>query len=409
MAFADRKELPAYFLQPWQVKYRHALITPATRWRVFIEDQERIETDIILNAVLRIRQAGETDASRIADLLQLPEELVRFLIAGAGHLRLRTAASGQGIVAARSTVGWVYRDAATGELWPQPGEQSEPVTIDFWSGSRGQFETGTAGRVNRIDALLLDSDETSRVQPTSIELSRFGWSDDEQKRTAVISSGEQCLVISPVVKDDTGLAVLTTQDSPQLSLGRLLNAAVNQLSSVERWAKGVPLKSQRAESSSLELALVELTDTLEHLGIGQFRIASSEYLVGLIDLILGRWVDRYRSASGPEATTERTERSTSDPRLAVAERFNLGLNVIQRWERLPRFDSRRKVQELLVACTQTSDPRLKDLSVIAAQYDLCVDEQRSSEELLQLAKQVVTVGQLLLEEERVKGHGEVEG
>lgn len=406
MASADSRKLPAYFLKPWQSKHRHALLTPATRWRVFIEDQERIETDVILNAVLRIRQAGETDPSRIADLLQLPEELIRFLIASAGQLRLHAAESGQGIVAARSTVGWVYRDVATGELWPQPGEQSEPVEIDFWSGWRGQFETGTAGRVNRIDALLLDSDETSRVQPTSIELSRFGWSDDEQKRTAVISSGEPCLAVSPVVKDDTGLAVLTSQDSPQLSLGRLLNASVNQFSSVERWAKGVPLKTQRAESSPLELALAELTNTLDHFGIGQFRIASSEHLVGLIDLSLGRWVDQYRSASGPEATSERSE---SAPLRSVTERFGVSLNVIQRWERLPRFDSRRKVLELLVACTQTPDARLKDLSVVAAQYDLCVDEQRSSEELLQLAKQMVTVGQLLLEDERANGHGEVEG
>ena len=45
MASADSRKLPAYFLKPWQSKHRHALLTPATRWRVFIQDQERIETE----------------------------------------------------------------------------------------------------------------------------------------------------------------------------------------------------------------------------------------------------------------------------------------------------------------------------------------------------------------------------
>src|SRR4051794_11462605 len=109
MAFGDSKELPAYRLGPWPWKVRHALATPATRWRVFIEDQEPIEHDVIMNTVLRIRQAGERDASRIADLLQLPQDLIRYLLATADQERLDAARTGQGIVALRSTVGWIYR------------------------------------------------------------------------------------------------------------------------------------------------------------------------------------------------------------------------------------------------------------------------------------------------------------
>ena len=125
MASGDSKRLPAYLLGDWPRKFRHALVTPATRWRVFIEDQQQVEHDVILNTVLRIRQAGERDASRIADLLQLPEDLIRYLLTTADQERLDAANSGQSIVAVLSTVGWVYRDAATGELWPQPGEQVE--------------------------------------------------------------------------------------------------------------------------------------------------------------------------------------------------------------------------------------------------------------------------------------------
>src|SRR3954454_19706140 len=117
MAFGDSSRLP-YLLGEWPLKYRHALITPATRWRVFIEDQQQIEHDVILNTVLRLRQAGEKDASRISDLLQLPVDLIRHLLATADQERLDAANSGQSVVSVRSTVGWVYRDAATGELWP---------------------------------------------------------------------------------------------------------------------------------------------------------------------------------------------------------------------------------------------------------------------------------------------------
>src|SRR4051812_43447178 len=108
MASGDNKRLPAYLLGSWPWTSRHALVTPATRWRVFIEDQEQIEHDVILNTVLRIRQAGERDASRIADLLQLPEDLIRYLLAAAHQERLYAAKSGQSIGATRSTVGWVY-------------------------------------------------------------------------------------------------------------------------------------------------------------------------------------------------------------------------------------------------------------------------------------------------------------
>ena len=59
MAFGANQSLPPYILGPWPWKVRHALVTPAMRWRVFIEEQEPVEHDVILNTVLRIRQAGE--------------------------------------------------------------------------------------------------------------------------------------------------------------------------------------------------------------------------------------------------------------------------------------------------------------------------------------------------------------
>ena len=167
-----------YLLGEWPRKYRHALITPATRWRVFIEDQQQVEHDVILNTVLRIRQAGENDASRISDLLQLPDDLIRHFLATADQERLDAANSGQSIVAVRSTVGWVYRDAATGELWPQPGEQVEALDIRFSGSFRGRFDIGTAGRRTPVDALLLDARETGDLTPP-----RRSWQGSAGQRT----------------------------------------------------------------------------------------------------------------------------------------------------------------------------------------------------------------------------------
>src|SRR4051794_26299436 len=142
MASGDSTALPAYPLVSgdWPRKFGHALATPATRWRVFVEDLEPVDHDLVLNTVLRIRQAGERDATRISDLLQLPEDLIRYLLAVSDQERLDAANNGQEIVALRSTVGWVYRDAATGELWPQPGEETAPLEVRYTGSFRGRFD-----------------------------------------------------------------------------------------------------------------------------------------------------------------------------------------------------------------------------------------------------------------------------
>lgn len=405
MVFGANQGLPPYLLGAWPWKVRHALVTPATRWRVFIEDQEPVEHDVILNTVLRIRQAGETDAARIADSLQLPEPLIRYLLATANHERLDASRSGRGIVAMRSTVGWVYRDAATGELWPQAGEQMEPLEIRFSGSFRGRFDSGTAGRRTTIDALLLDSREAGNLEPTAVELARFSQSDEARKRTAVISSGEPCLVVSPVTKDPSGLAVLTTQETPHQSLGRLLNTAVDQHESVANWAKAIPAASVQERKSSLALALDELDESLQHLRVGEFRTLAASHLNALIDLALGRWVDHYRLQAGLAAPDARL---TNDDCRTVADSYGLGANVAVRWASGPKSDSRRKVIELLAARLRSADPRIRDLSVVAARYDSIVVSGSPPQELVELAWQMAHLGQLLLSEEG-SSHGQAEG
>ena len=55
MAFGDSRSLPAYLMSEWPTRVHHALVTPATRWRVVIEDVTDVDHDVFLNTVLRIR------------------------------------------------------------------------------------------------------------------------------------------------------------------------------------------------------------------------------------------------------------------------------------------------------------------------------------------------------------------
>ncbi|WP_159599057.1 hypothetical protein [Agromyces humi] len=396
MDSGDSRDLPAYLLGRWPLQRRHALLTPAVRWRVFIEDQQQIDNDVILNTVLRIRQAGERDAARIADLLQLPEDLILYLLATADQQRLGAANSGQAVVALRSTVGWVYRDAVTGELWPEPGEQVEPLDIRFTGRFRARFEMGTAGRRTSIDSLLLDSRESGQLMPSATELARFSRSSDAHKRTAVISSGEHCLVVSPVSRDKSGLAVLTTQDAPQLSLGRLLNSAREQFESVASWANEVPFGAEEGKKSSLEVALDELAALLGRLGIGDFRTLASAHVVSVIELTLGRWVDDYRYRTGLDGTAGRL---SEDVAQLVATIYGLSQDEVRRWASSPRSDCRRKVVELLVARGRSADPLIREVASATARYDSLASNDASARDLEKLAHAVLDLGRILTSEE----------
>lgn len=396
MASGGSRNLPAYLMSDWPTRFRHALVTPATRWRIVTEVLREVEHDIILNTVLRIRQAGERDAARISDLLQLPEDLIRYLLDVANHERLDAATSGS-IIATSSTVGWLYRDTATGELWPQPGEQVAPTEIRYSGSIRGRFEIGTSGKPLRIDALLLDSDEGGDHEPTSVELARFSRSNEANRRTAIISSGEPCLVISPVERDKSGLAVLTSQATPHLSLGRLLTAAAAQDVPVSRWAHSIPISGAARRQSSLEVALNELDDLIDHLSSPTGTTSVSPvHVEGQIELTIGRWIDHYRYT----ARLAQPDRQPGEEEArAAAERFSLDFRATQTWVTLGTSDARRKVLELLVARLHSDDPLLRDVAVVTARYDSNVGRAVSARELLDLAKQIAHLGWLLLNSE----------
>lgn len=295
MASADRRDLPVYTLAdlPWRV--RHVVLTPAIRWRVVVEQVKEIEHDIILETVLRLRAAGESSPGRIADLLQLPDDLIRHLLAQAVTERLRVTADGQ-LQASGSEVAWVYRDLATGELWPDPAPEVPPLPVRFTSAFRGRFARGTAGRPVSVACLLLDTDEHDAAEPTAIELARFGrGSADRGRRTAIVSSGEPCLVASPVLGVTAGYAIETTRGVPHSSLTRHLVKTSHEHQAVSNWLREVP-RTDAPPSTDLPLkqAIAELRDIVDVLRNPRPAADEFDSVLGRVELCLSRFVDQYR-------------------------------------------------------------------------------------------------------------------
>ena len=288
MVSAERHDLPVYTLADLPPRARHVLLAPAVRWRVVVEQVVEIEHDVILDTVLRIRAAGEASPTRIADLLQLPEDLVRHLLAQAAAGGMQVAGDGR-LQKSSSTVAWIYRDLATGELWPDPAAEVPPLPVRFTSRYRARFDRGTAGRPIAVECLLLDTPETTAAEPTSIELARFSRaSADRNRRTAIVSSGETCLVASRVVGLTTGCAVETTRGVPHLSLSQQLTSAGRQYEAVSRWLAGVP-KAAAAAGADLPLrrAVSELRDVAAA-GTPKREAFEPVTILSRVELCLGR-------------------------------------------------------------------------------------------------------------------------
>ena len=281
-------------------------------------------------------------------------------------------------------------------LLPQPGEQVAPTEIRYSGTFRGRFDIGTSGKPLRIDALLLDSQGPDQPEPSAVELARFSRSNAANRRTAIISAGEPCLAISPVEKDKSGLAVLTAQGTPHLSMGRLLNAAATQHGSVAKWALGIPLSLPERRKSSLEVVIDEVDELIRHLESSGTTTVAPEHLESELELALGRWVDHYRFIGG---LAQPVNQLGDHQARATAERFRLDLATTRIWAGLAKTDARRKVLELLVVCLHIDDPLVRDISVVTARYDSIAGRTSVARDLLELAQHITQLGRLLLNRE----------
>ena len=211
---------------------------------------------------------------------------------------MQVAGDGQ-LQKSSSTVAWIYRDLATGELWPDPAAEVPPLPVRFTSRYRARFDRGTAGRPIAVECLLLDTPETTAAEPTSIELARFSRaSADRNRRTAIVSSGETCLVASRVVGLTTGCAVEATRGVPHLSLSQQLSRAGRQYEAVSRWLAGVP-KAAAAAGADLPLrrAVSELRDVVTA-GTPKREAFEPVTILSRVELCLGRFADQFQYLHG---------------------------------------------------------------------------------------------------------------
>jgi hypothetical protein len=364
MAFVGRSDLPVYILADPPRRKRRMLLSPAVRWRVIVEQISEIEHDVVLETVLRIRAAGEVSPTRIADLLQLPEDLVRHLLAQAATGGLNITQDGQ-LQTSASKVAWVYRDMATGELWPDSADEVPPLATRFTSRHRAQFNRGTPGRPDIVECLLLDTPETTVAKPTSIELARFSRaSNDPNRRTAIVSSGEECLVASPIVGLTAGCAVQTTRGIPHLSLSQHLARAAQQDASVSRWLAAVPRETvPHGTEVPLRRALSELRDI-----VGDWTKAGETFetdaTLSRVDFCLSRFVDQFRYLYGIEADADPGPGSAA----VLGVRFGLTEDDAALLANSERGTIGRKVTRLLLAAFDMDSPALKGLTAATVQF-----------------------------------------
>jgi hypothetical protein len=387
MVSGGRRDLPVYLLADLPRRTRHMLLTPAFRWRVIVEQVKEIEHDVLLETVLRIRDVGEESPTRIADLLQLPEDLIRHLLAWAAADQMKVAHDGQ-LQTSASGVGWVYRDIATGELWPDPGDEVPPLATRFISSFRAEFNRGTPGRPDIVECLLLDTPETTPADPTNFELARFSRaSADPNRRTAIVSSGELCLVASPVVGLAAGCIVQTSRGVPHLSLSRHLAKAAEQYQSVSRWLAGVPQATAlRGTELPLGRALSELRDVADD----QMPAAPTFEAVAVlsrVEFCLSRFVDQFEYLHGihPDAAPGPGSAAVLSARFGLPE-GDAGLLTES-----GRGTISLKVARLLLAASDMDSPMLKDLAAAAVQFAALAPTTGPSSAVTALVKAVIAL------------------
>jgi hypothetical protein len=387
MASGGRRDLPVYLLADPQRGTRHMLLTPAFRWRVIVEQVSEVEHDVILETVLRIRDAGEESPTRVADLLQLPEDLVRHLLAWAAADHMKVTYDGQ-LQTSASRVGWVYRDIATGELWPGTGDEVPPLATRFISRYRAEFNRGTPGRPDIVKCLLLDTPETTPASPTIFELARFSRaSADPNRRTAIVSSGEPCLVASPVAGLAAGCVVQTSRGVPHLSLSQHLAKAAQQYESVSRWLAGVPRATALGGTElPLRRALSELHDVADNQTptAETFEVAA---VLSRVELCLSRFVDQFQYLHSIHAEADPGPGSVA----VLSARFGLTEDDAALLANSERGTTGRKVTRLLLTASDIDRPALLGLTAATVQFTALAQTAKSSSAMTTLVKAVIAL------------------
>lgn len=388
MVSAVQHDLLAYTLADLPPGVQHVVLTRAVRWRVVVEEVVEVEHDVMLDAVLRIRAAGEKSPTRIADLLQLPEDLVRHLLLQAAAANMKVADDGR-LQAGASRVSWVYRDVETGELWPHPAKEMPPLPLRFTSSRyRARFDRGTAGRPVPVKCLLIGTTQTTAAEPTSIELARFSRaSADLYHRTALVSSGEPCMVASPVVGLSVGHAVWTTRGAPHLSLSQRLAQLGREHESVQRWLAEVPSSSATPHHDlPLRQAIAELREITDERS-STHQTLDAVTVLSRIEFCLSRFADQFQYLHGITVTSEIATAAA----ISAGGRVGLSKDLAGKMAAAERGSLGHKLLRLLVAQPDVDSPLLLDLVSSASDFTTASAKPASPQALESLVDKTIDV------------------
>lgn len=355
MASADLLDSPVHLVRDLPGGPLLGLLVPARRWRAVVSTSTEIEYDVLLQAVARLRSAGITSASRTADLLQLPHELVEHLHHRVAHEQVRVAPSGALESAKLSTV-WVYRDRVTSDLWPDTGSERAPLPVRMGTAQReAVLPLGTAGRPWDVPVLILEPGEHPCSRPSPIELARLGHpTRDPSRRTAVVSGEEDCLLVAPLRRTTSGVIVESSRGALHLGLTRHLAELAERMPLISRWLRKVPGGNQgRATVLPLEAAVLDLRTAVERWEEHTHEWSARAVLSG-VELALRRYCDQvwYRAGQDEPVPGQATDPARVAALLSLTEAD--ARRIIEPGEdtlggRIASFAARPEVQSLGVS------------------------------------------------------------
>ncbi|MEV0082908.1 hypothetical protein [Saccharopolyspora sp. NPDC050642] len=362
-----------------------------------VEQTDPVHHDVLLEAVLRLKQAGETSPGRISDLLQLPDDLVRHLLAQAGTERLRVSTTGK-ITTNRTAVAWIYRDVATDELWPEPGAELRPIPLRFTARHRAVFEHGTAGRPVEVDCRLLSPDLHEPAEPSPLELARFSRAtNDPNRRTALVSSGEPCLIAGQLAVTSAGVAVMTTRGTPHASLTRYLSKTAEKHEPVARWLRSVPSSIDNpGPVVPLRAAVDDLLEVLAEYQYGEAGLV----VMSRIELALRRYCDQcwYLAGTDPASTPVWSTRAADE----LAIHLGLDQDATQQLvttvpDSLPALAGRLAAFKLSSSTSTTERAALSTLVELTIRWASLSTDPAQPRQLETLADKAITLCNQLME------------
>ena len=276
MGSSDLRDLPSYWLSDFNLKGKHFVLSPAMRWQVVVDEVIPVERDVLLETVLRFLHAGEKNSKRIAELLALPTELIQHLFAQITQQNLKPASASDllldfekemDIESSQSTVAWAYRDLVSGELWPDRTSDLTPLTVRFSNFDFANIEFGTAGNPQKAKALLLNPQIADPVPPKLDELGDSVLLDEKSiRRALVVGSGERCLVLRSLFRNETGPFVEFAPGLPHISLSAFLEKVCLENDNFSNWIQKIDIEeSPRAAENQLHWAISKVQSKLEEL------------------------------------------------------------------------------------------------------------------------------------------------